>query len=365
MSIIIDDLDDNVIDHRRKSDDLCFKHVDIVEVVDDEFTCTTFLKKKKKRAIIIDDFVDEFGVSEFTLPSIKRRRLERRCEGTSAILMIFLDAGAMDCTFAKKLIIEFSSQDDYWAISESYKAFNLFMRRSGMVISKPTLRHVTSSSSLMRWAILDHQFGHGFYVNDTLKHLRRQQGDIVYSSTVMAKAAGYGDLDLVTYLHSNRSDIGDRVPRCKWDVQTCKSAAKNGHLNVLEWIRDRRIHGVNVCSFGKLSGQEVFASACEGGHMNIIRWLRKHHCDWSGSACVSAARAGHLEVLQFLREDGTGPYKDDEDVDFMNGPCPWSKEVLYSAAVGKHEHVIKWLLDKKCPKDKDWRTRYLWRITHE
>jgi len=67
-------------------------------------------------------------------------------------------------------------------------------------------------------------------------------------------------------------------PPCPWDTDTCKWAANEGHLEVLQWIRRP----------GKPEGV----------------------CPWDANTCMYAAKGGHLEMLQWLRSG--------------DNPCPWS-----------------------------------------
>lgn len=148
-----------------------------------------------------------------------------------------------------------------------------------------------------------------------------------------------------------------------WDEQTTANAAQRGHPPVLEWAVD---HGCPVGSraimhlarrgdlrlLRKLRLAEVeqrtgdpsstresdsskesvdsgdhrgqatpppstspspqwditaTAAAAEGGHLEVLEWLREQGCPWDASACAKAAEGGHLGVLQWARRNG----------------CPW------------------------------------------
>jgi len=50
------------------------------------------------------------------------------------------------------------------------------------------------------------------------------------------------------------------------------------------------------------------ALAAQGGHLEVLQWLREQNppCPWSELACARAAWGGHLDVLRWARERGTG-----------------------------------------------------------
>ena len=48
----------------------------------------------------------------------------------------------------------------------------------------------------------------------------------------------------------------------------CKNAAKNGHLNILQYARE------NGCPWNK----ETCANAARYDHLNILQWAREHGC---------------------------------------------------------------------------------------
>ena len=56
-------------------------------------------------------------------------------------------------------------------------------------------------------------------------------------------------------------------------------------------------------------------SAAENGQIKTLKWLRSTRsqdppCPWNGSTCAYAAKNGQIETLKWLR--------------FQNPPCPWN-----------------------------------------
>ncbi len=53
--------------------------------------------------------------------------------------------------------------------------------------------------------------------------------------------------------------------------------------------------------------------AAKGGHLEVLQWARQNGCPWNELTCTEAAKGGHLEVLQWARENG----------------CPFDPRVLH------------------------------------
>ena len=88
--------------------------------------------------------------------------------------------------------------------------------------------------------------------------------------------------------------------RLPGDKETCTSAAKGGHLAVLQWAWQQ----------GCPWDSPTCTWAAKGGHLAALQWARQHGCPWDEATCSSAAEGGHLAVLQWARWHG----------------CPWDKE---------------------------------------
>ena len=106
---------------------------------------------------------------------------------------------------------------------------------------------------------------------------------------------------------------------------TAHNAARNGHLDILVWARDR--------------GCPLMADACcaaaTNGHLTILQWLRANGCPWDARTCTEAARDSNLEVLTWARENG----------------CPWSKETATGAAYNGSLECFRYAVVNGCPWD--------------
>ena len=66
-----------------------------------------------------------------------------------------------------------------------------------------------------------------------------------------------------------RCEWARQPPRCEWDEETCEAAAKGGHLEVLQWARQ------NGCPWNELT-----CSAAAGGHLDVLQWAHENGCPW-------------------------------------------------------------------------------------
>ena len=101
---------------------------------------------------------------------------------------------------------------------------------------------------------------------------------------------------------------------CAWNEDACYWAARYGHLDVLEWARDE---------MGGSWDEMTSYSAAAGGHLNVLKHLHENGCPWNEATCEYAAEGGHLDVLKYARDNG----------------CPWNERTCLGAAWGGHLDV--------------------------
>ncbi len=58
-------------------------------------------------------------------------------------------------------------------------------------------------------------------------------------------------------------------PTCPWREDVCTRAAMNGHLSLLQWLRNQN----PPCPWNEYACH--FAAA--GGHLSVLKWLRSQH----------------------------------------------------------------------------------------
>jgi len=132
---------------------------------------------------------------------------------------------------------------------------------------------------------------------------------------------------------------------------TCSSAAANGHLEVLKWVRPYRSEdtpwfgstlGVYIDSLLVVGDQccpwdsKTCTNAAANGHLEVLKWARTvavPACDWDVYTCTCAAANGHLEVLKWARTVAVPACELD-----------WNA-CVEAAESGRHFEVLKWLSD--------------------
>ncbi|GMF25805.1 unnamed protein product [Phytophthora lilii] len=97
-------------------------------------------------------------------------------------------------------------------------------------------------------------------------------------------------------------------------------AAKNGHLTVVQWLHTK--HAVSCSS-------KAMDAAATNGHLEVLRWLHPHRSeDCTTKAMDGAAANGHSEVMQWLH---------------TNSSAGCTTHAVDLAAGRGHLEVLKWL----------------------
>ena len=105
------------------------------------------------------------------------------------------------------------------------------------------------------------------------------------------------------------------IDRVQWE------AAKNGHLNIIEWLVDI---GIKLAS----NFQIVAAS---NGHLHLLKWAKNNGYSLDSSICSYAVNNNHLNILIWARENGVD----------------WNNEVCINGHL-KH-NIHKYLIKNNCP----------------
>ncbi|EQC33890.1 hypothetical protein SDRG_08571 [Saprolegnia diclina VS20] len=109
---------------------------------------------------------------------------------------------------------------------------------------------------------------------------------VACSTSAMDDAATYGHLDVVVFLHVNRTE------GCT--VFALDGAAANGHLDVVRFLHSNRREGCTV---------KAMDEAAANGHLEVVQFLhfnRTEGCTYK--ALDGAITKGHLDVVRFLIE---------------------------------------------------------------
>ena len=73
-------------------------------------------------------------------------------------------------------------------------------------------------------------------------------------------------------------------------------------------------------------------TAAKDGHLEVLQWARENGCPWDWKTCAFAASCGQLEV-QWARANG----------------CPWDGYTLIYARRGGHLELLNWAIASGCP----------------
>lgn len=178
---------------------------------------------------------------------------------------------------------------------------------------------------------------------DTIKWLHEVDYpwmEITATADTMVCAAGASDLEVVQWLHENRTEgctteamvtaaSSGHLHVVRWlhenQTEGCTSwamdsAAQNNHFDIVDWLRKNRTEGCAT---------HVMDSAASHGHLDVVRWLHENHAKGCTQYAMEGAAAnGHLDVVQFLhlhRREG----------------C--STSAMSRAIVENHLPVVQWL----------------------
>lgn len=129
-------------------------------------------------------------------------------------------------------------------------------------------------------------------------------------------AAKNGHLACLSYL---------REQGCPWDEHTCTVAAATGHLSCLQYAH------ANGCRMTS----EVCLAAAQNNHLDCLRYAHQQRCEWNKVVCAAAVLGNSLQCLQFAHEAG----------------CPWDSHVCQIAASRGHLACLQYALSQGCPWD--------------
>lgn len=132
-----------------------------------------------------------------------------------------------------------------------------------------------------------------------------------------------GDLEMAKYFSAQKLHYLDLFLDCCLYGAVCA-----GHVPVVEWLLKVRL--VSPDSFEGEGDYEIYGndslldlcdSAAANGRLNLLEWLRAQDPPyiWSERTCLAAAAHGKIDVLIWLRR--------------QDPPCPWDHTACTTAAM--------------------------------
>jgi len=171
---------------------------------------------------------------------------------------------------------------------------------------------------------------------EDVRELRRRVNEARFMANIVGKAAKMGKKNVLEWLKERHLLDAEGMQGACW------GACNNGHAQVLDWLlsngymadqefevcgQDGAIHGhIPVAQdHGMTLNSDTFAYAAGNGHLPVLEWLREHDCPSDSWACMSAARKGRLSVLQWLRERS----------------YPWNEKVIRWSEEEEHWDIVE------------------------
>jgi hypothetical protein len=163
----------------------------------------------------------------------------------------------------------------------------------------------------------------------------------------MRAAAAAGQLHCVKYLHQIK---------CQWNSDSTLAAAENGHYETLVYMIE------NGCPIHN----ECLSSACGSGSVECVRYLHQKGFKLTRYCVLNTIRHNQVQVLQYMIDYGIqlplsyvsvcSRYGSLDALKFLygiEGDKLLNCSLVETATECGHIHVLQYLLEIKCPFDKD------------
>lgn len=115
------------------------------------------------------------------------------------------------------------------------------------------------------------------------------------------------------------------IIRLKQNSACLEVAANNGHLHMLEWLKENRF----LFECGALTEAAV---SSKQSSLEVLKYLRSANSPWSSNVCIRAVEYGRLDILLWAVSNG----------------CPWKPEEIFEAAArsklaASNPDILHWL----------------------
>jgi hypothetical protein len=84
---------------------------------------------------------------------------------------------------------------------------------------------------------------------------------------------------------------------CPWSVEVYIAAAKEGHLDILQWAKS------NECPWDS-SILFPAAARCKGSNVDLFQWCLDQQCPFDEDSILAACNDGNFEFIKFAKSNG-------------------------------------------------------------
>jgi hypothetical protein len=166
---------------------------------------------------------------------------------------------------------------------------------SAIFASASRLRWASESGLLARTMIAAHWRIAGRLADSDTLAVAHELFPVLDKRALLLGAAEAGSLHALIWLHSKHSSNCPLLPRtdtdCIFDDQLVVTAASAGHVHVLDFLRQ---HGCPL-------GSSAINAAASANEMPVLRWLHQHTSTFRmEEVCAFAAAHGSIEAMAYL-----------------------------------------------------------------
>ncbi len=126
----------------------------------------------------------------------------------------------------------------------------------------------------------------------------------------------------------------------------CSHAAKNGHINILQWIED------NICKVGAV----IYAYAND--NLEVLQWAFDNGYKFDGGFCQNAVICGYIDALKWAKSNGYILNSYLCGVAIIHGQltslqwlltngCVWNEYMRETTINFGHPHIKQWAKDNE------------------
>jgi hypothetical protein len=128
-------------------------------------------------------------------------------------------------------------------------------------------------------------------------------------------AAKHGHVEILEWL------LGKNIP---WAISAVRLAAAAGHIHVLRWVIEKKL---------QLPFRESLSQCALSGNLEVLQWAKAKDFDLK-FACVWASAMGHVHVLEWLVGEGGEKFEEGSEA---------VTRIFPMAAEGGHVAVLQWI----------------------